>query len=102
MQKLSKEITCIAQFKPKDGKRDELIQALVQLIPLSRSEPGCIRYELHQGVEEQNVITFVDRFKNKAAFDIHCEMDYIKKYFDEIIPKLVDEMTITLHQEILL
>lgn len=98
--KLSENIVCIAQFKPKTGKRDELIQALSELIPLSKGEPGCLRYELHQSVENPEIITFIDRFKDQSAFDFHCETEYIKKHFDEILPGLTDSIEITLHREI--
>lgn len=100
--KFSNEVTCIAEIKAKTGKRAELLEKLLELFPLSKQEQGCLRYELHQNLENENIFTFVDKFANQAAFDFHCEADYVKIYFDEIIPALTEYVKIELYKEILL
>lgn len=97
---LSNEITCIAEIKAAPGKRKELLEKLLELMPLSKREAGCVRYELHQSIEDENIFTFVDRFSDQSAFDLHCETDYIKIHFDEIIPKLSEYIKLSVHKEI--
>ena len=97
----STALVCIAEFTPKPGMTDQLIETLSQLIPLTKKESGCVRYELHQGVDDKNLITFIDRFADRAAFDHHCNTDYINKYFYDILPGLTDNIKITLYNELI-
>ena len=93
-------LICIATLKAKENKTDELLSVFSQLKKLSPAEPGCLRYELHQSEEDPSVFTFIDRFKDQAAFEFHCDQDYTKHFFDEVIPSLVDSMEISTHKEI--
>ncbi|KTD33573.1 putative monooxygenase YcnE [Legionella nautarum] len=98
--KTNKEIVCIAHLEAKEGKKEMLLQILQGLIKPSRNEPGCLSYHLHASPENPNMFTFIDKFKNQEAFDYHCETHHVKEAFDNLIPPLVESMTITLHQEI--
>lgn len=98
--KTGKELVCIAHIEAKEGKKEMLLQVLKKLIKPSRSEPGCISYQLHSSPENPNMFTFIDKFKDQEAFDFHCETSHIKEAFDILIPPLVNSMVITLHQEI--
>ena len=44
------QVVCVAEFRAKEGKTDELIAALHVLMKPTHAEPGCIRYELNQRV----------------------------------------------------
>lgn len=99
--KTSPEIICIAEVIAKAEHLDTLLNIFKELKKLSPQEPGCIRYELHQSRDNPFKFTFVDRFKDQAAFDAHCEMDYVKHYFDEVIPSLTDHLSFELHNELI-
>jgi len=96
----SHEIVCIARLIAKEGMTASLLQVLQGLVKPSKSEPGCLSYQLHCDIENPNIFTFVDRFKDQAAFDFHCEAEYIKEAFDHLIPPLVESMDITMHQDV--
>ena len=53
LKKNEKQVVCVAQFKAKQGKEEELLEALHGLIPATRSEQGNIRYELNQAVDDR-------------------------------------------------
>lgn len=57
-----RQIVCVASFLAKPGKEQALIEALGALIPDTRKEDGCIRYELNQSRDEPRRITFVEKF----------------------------------------
>ena len=101
IKKADKEIVCVAQFKAKEGKTDELLAALCTLIPETRRETGNIRYELNQAIEDPSTITFVEKFASQEAFDFHCNAPYIKSFFDNVSPKLADSVVVTLYREVL-
>lgn len=61
------EISIVAHFTAKPGKTEELLKWLEGLPEPTRKEPGCIRYELNQEVENQAAFTFAEKFVNRAA-----------------------------------
>jgi quinol monooxygenase YgiN len=95
------QVVCVAEFFAKDGKTDELINALHVLIKPTHAEAGCIRYELNQRIDQPNAITFIEKWTDKKAFDEHCAMPYIANYFDNVRPALVDRFEVKLYEEIL-
>jgi quinol monooxygenase YgiN len=101
LKKAEKQIVCVAQFKAKTGREEELLEAMHGLIPATRSEPGNIRYELNQAIEDPRSITFVEKFASQEAFDSHCNTAYIKGFFDNVAPKLVESSVVTLYKEVL-
>lgn len=84
----------------KKEKLDDVLQVFSDLKKLSQMEDRCLKYELYQDQENPLIFTFVDRFKDAKAFEHHCEQEYTTKYFDNILPNLVDSMEITTQNEI--
>jgi quinol monooxygenase YgiN len=99
--KNSIQVVCVAEFFAKDGKAGELIDALHVLIKPTHAEDGCIRYELNQRADQQNGITFIEKWKDKKAFDEHCAKPYISDFFNNVRPGLVDRFEVKLYEEIL-
>jgi quinol monooxygenase YgiN len=99
-KKAEREIVCIAQFTAKPSKEEELVAALHSLMTATHKEKGCIRYELNQNIDNPRVVTFVEKFASKEDFDLHCNMPYIKAYFEKS-PQWVESQSVTLHREIL-
>jgi quinol monooxygenase YgiN len=77
------------------------VAALHSLIKATTAEPGCIRYELNQRTDDPRWVTFVEKWKDGKAFDEHCRMPYIKHYFDDVQPHLVEKFEVKLYQEVL-
>jgi quinol monooxygenase YgiN len=95
------QLVCVAEFRALEGKTDELIDALHVLIKPTHQEAGCVRYELNQRADDERGITFIEKWKNREAFDQHCATSYIKHYFDEVRPSLVESFEVKLYHEIL-
>ena len=94
-------VVCVAEFFAKDGKTEELIDALHALMKPTHAEAGCIRYELNQRTDQPNGITFIEKWTDKKAFDEHCATSYIVNFFNDVRPGLVDRFEVKLYQEIL-
>ena len=101
LKRAEKEIVCVAQFTAKQGKQDKLLEALHVLIAPTRKEAGYIRYELNQAIENPRAITFIEKWRSQEDFDFHCNTPYIKGFFDNVAPPLIDGVTVTLYKEIL-
>jgi len=101
LKKAEKEIVCVAQFIAKEGKENELLQALHRLIAPTHQEAGYLRYELNQAIDNPRAITFIEKFRSQEDFDFHCNTPYIKGFFDNVAPPLMEGVTVTLYKEIL-
>lgn len=101
IRKAEQEIVCVAQFTAKAGKEAELLDGLHALMAPTHREPGYIRYELNQHIDNPAVVTFIEKFKSREAFDSHCNMPYIQDFFTNTAPRLVESQAINLYREIL-
>ena len=101
MKKDMTTVVGIAQFTAKEGKHEELLKELYSLTVPTRKEPGCINYKIHESVNDPKVITFVEKFTNKNAFEEHCKQPYIVNLAKNIMPNLVASSSVSLHQEII-
>jgi quinol monooxygenase YgiN len=100
-EKNTTQLVCIAEFHAFEGKEQELLAALHFLMSPTRNEPGCLRYELNQGCDDRQKITFVEKWKDRAAFDQHCATSYISNFFNVIRPQLVEHFEVKLSHEVL-
>ncbi|MGZ2370632.1 putative quinol monooxygenase [Ancylomarina sp. YFZ004] len=101
IRKNESQLVCIAKFIAVPGKVNELIKNLHALIPATLQEGGCIRYELNQCIEDENSITFIEKWFDEKTFNAHCATPYITKFFNEGKPLHVKEFEVTMHKEIL-
>lgn len=99
--KNTQQLVCVATFFAKEGKEQQLVAALASLIPATRREPGCIRYELNQSRDNPSKVTFVEKFVDVAAFDQHCAKEDIQHYFHQIMPELVESHHVETYHEII-
>ena len=56
---------------------EEVRQILLSLIQPSRAEPGCLKYELLQQINDPTDFTFVETFANEEALKLHAAAPYI-------------------------
>lgn len=84
---MSKKIYCVASFRPKEGKTEELFQVLQSLEPQTLREDGCIQYVVTKHIAHPNAtgisfpIVFNEIWESKEAFEIHCTKKYITDFF---------------------
>jgi quinol monooxygenase YgiN len=84
---MSSKLYCIASFKPKEGKFQELFETLQALEPQTQREDGCIQYLVTKHVSHPNAqgesfpIVFNEIWESKEAFEIHCAKPYIENFF---------------------
>jgi quinol monooxygenase YgiN len=97
----SRELVCVAEFLALEGKTQELVTALHALMKPTHKEPGCLRYELNRRSDDSRWISFIEKWKNRETFDRHCAMPYIKQFFDDVRPHLVEQFEVKLYEEIL-
>lgn len=62
----------VARLVPHPGKADELAEAITDLLPQVRAEPGCIAYFAHQSRDDPGVIVMIEAWADQAALDAHA------------------------------
>ena len=80
-------------------RRDEIIAAARQYVPLVRAEPGVEAFYLTTREDDPNTLIFYEVYKSKAAQDSHLQQDFVKKFLatlknaqvaDRVRTRLVD------------
>ena len=79
----------IAKFKIKSEYREEFINLSEGMLEPSRSEEGCIHYELLQDPFAPDLFTFYEKWRSQADLDLHFEQPYFNEFVNNL-PRLVD------------
>ncbi len=85
---MSQKLYCIASFRAKEGKEQELFRVLKALEPDSLREEGCLQYILTRHVAnpfaqgESFPIVFNEIWKSVDAFEKHCQRQEIVDFFE--------------------
>ncbi|WP_423063543.1 putative quinol monooxygenase [Candidiatus Paracoxiella cheracis] len=82
----------LSYFTAKPNCTDELISALMKLINPTRSEDGCLLYELAIDKSNQRVLIMIEKFINAEALAIHAEQSYIKNFMENVMDKLCEKV----------
>ena len=62
------------------GREEELAGMLKELIGPTRSEPGCLGYELNASREKPGVFLFYEKFADQAALDAHINSPHFQSF----------------------
>ncbi|HNZ64286.1 MAG TPA: putative quinol monooxygenase [Smithella sp.] len=86
-------ITLIATLKVKDGKMQEAIDILKQIVPkVKAGEPGCLEYIPHTVRGDEKTIIFYEKYSDKDALKLHSAN--LMKNMETLFPLLEPGMDI--------
>ncbi|CEG58526.1 putative quinol monooxygenase [Legionella fallonii] len=97
---MAEEIVCVVELTAKPGMIDQLVKEATKLVPLTKKEAGCLRYELHRSLTHPEILFFIERFQSREALDLHAKATYVRNFLDNLVPKLVSNTKISLYHEI--
>lgn len=83
-------LTIIATITAHSGKEGLLKQALLDLIPSTKKEPGFIQYDLHQSLDDPKVFVFYENWKDQASLDLHQGTDVMAAHNRKVGPWVAD------------
>jgi (4S)-4-hydroxy-5-phosphonooxypentane-2,3-dione isomerase len=75
-----------AQWYAKAGKEQEVATLARQMIPFSRSEPGCRFFAVNQSADDPRKFLLYEQFQDRAAFDAHTATQAFK---DIVVAQIV-------------
>ncbi|WP_158978355.1 putative quinol monooxygenase [Cellulophaga sp. L1A9] len=78
-------------IKSKPEHQEEVKAILQNLVVQTLKEEGCIRYDLHQGIDEESTFVFYEIWRDQKALDFHNQTSYIKALNALLENKLASE-----------
>jgi len=91
-----KKVTVLAMAKAKEGMEETVRQELLSLVNPTRSEPGCINYDLHQANDDKSLFIFYENWKSKEDLDKHLGMPHLKAFLEKAEGLLAKPLEVTL------
>ena len=71
-------LTVIAKFEAKPGSESKYKEELQKMVAPSRSETGCINYDVLQSNDNPAVMFTYENWTGKDALDAHMQTPYFK------------------------
>jgi quinol monooxygenase YgiN len=96
MGKMPAEITVVARFRARGGMEKELRELLLSLIEPSRSDEGCIDYDLHQSIEEPTIFVFYENWSSREHLNRHSATPHVQAFRSKATDLLAEPPQLTL------
>ena len=74
----------IAKFETMSEYREEFISLSEGMLEPSRSEEGCIHYELLQNPFNPDLFTFYEKWRSNEDLEEHFEQPYFLDYINKV------------------
>lgn len=91
---MSKPISVIAIVVAEAGKETKLREAQERLVAETLSEPGCIRFELNQSLDDPRVLVFTETWANEAQWQAHMQGPAIRRFETSGAGRLIADFTL--------
>lgn len=95
-----KKVTVLASFIAKPGLEDEVKEKLLALVAPTRSESGCINYDLHQDSDDPRRFMLYENWKSLRDLEEHLDKPYLKALKDKEEELFTEPIDITLWEMI--
>ena len=77
---MSAKIALVVKFDIKPEYLNKAKSELLKILEPTRKEDGCLLYELHQDLDNPNVLMFYEIWETKEAWNKHDLMPHINKF----------------------
>lgn len=71
------KLVVVATIKAKAGRGAELRSAFLDLERHSRTETGCMKYDLHQSIEDPDTFLFYEIWTGEDALALHASSAFM-------------------------
>jgi quinol monooxygenase YgiN len=94
-------ISLIARLTVKDGKADDAVALLKELVKAVAKEEGTLFYTVNQDKKKPNEIVVMERYTDHDALAFHSSTDHFKRFNQQIAGLMAAEPVIEVLDEIL-
>lgn len=85
----------VATYTTLTGSEGEVLENLRALARASREEPGNLRYEYFQGVDDPSRIVILETYRTSDDFDAHRKTPHFQRIGAETIIPLLQSRTVS-------
>ena len=90
------QVSVAVRLRAKPESLEEVKRELLNFVPLTQQEPGCIAFDLHQSLDDPCQLRFCELWESRAALDEHLQRPYIQAFFQKADTVLGEPMQISL------
>jgi len=76
-------VSVVALIKARSGMEEQLREETQALVKPTRSEVGCLNYDLHQDRCDPLLLIFYENWRSQQDFEEHLNKPYIKEYLEK-------------------
>lgn len=87
-------LTVIAIATAKAGMEEALRATQTKLVGETLNEPGCLRYELNQSLDDGRSLVFVESWASEALWRAHMSGAAIQRFAASGANRLIEEFTL--------
>lgn len=74
------KITIVANIQANPDKIELVKTELERLIPITRTEEGCLQYDLHQDNENPARFMFYENWESRELWQVHMNAPHLAAY----------------------
>jgi len=89
------EMFLFARFHARPGQESAVAEALRDVIPPSREEPGCLGIHAFRSTRDRQLFYIHSRWKDEAAFEIHAGLPHTVRFLERVAPLIDHPLDIT-------
>jgi quinol monooxygenase YgiN len=93
-------IVVVAVMKAKQGKEEEMGNALRDIVPRVASEEGTLTYILNRAKKDPQTFLMYEKYRDKDALNFHSTTPYFAELFEKIAPLLDGAPSIEIYEEL--
>jgi quinol monooxygenase YgiN len=69
-----------AMWRALEGQQDEVRRILEQVAPLSRAEPGCRMFVVHESPDDPRTFFLYEQYDDESAFQAHAASEHVRRH----------------------
>ncbi len=91
----------IANIPVQEGKVEEAIEMFRVLMVKVAEEEGTLSYTLNRSNKDPNTLVVMERYRDKAALDLHSETPHFKEFSSRLPAILAGKPVINVLEELI-
>jgi quinol monooxygenase YgiN len=89
------KLTVLACLKAKAGKEEEVLREILFLIAPTRSEEGCVNYNLHRSQDDPALFCLYKNWRSREDLDEHLATPYLQAFLEKASELLADPVDLS-------
>ncbi len=89
------ELFIFARFHARRGHEEAVGQALLDVMPPSREEPGCVSIHAFRSTRDPQLFYIHSRWRDEAAFERHAGLPHTVRFVGTVEPLIDHRLDVT-------